>query len=141
MAKQHINPHNVPNFLLDYYLVPIFSSVRLESIGDNKKEKTASKMHVTQSINYSTINIAFLSKFGSRLKPKLDILSHCNPNNGRCKDLDNEIKGCQHKAGAIDQQLIGDNCGNNYYNPSSADAKQVAAFFDGVSKSRPLEMF
>ncbi|CAK9310751.1 unnamed protein product [Citrullus colocynthis] len=108
MAKQHINRHNVPFFLI----TTLSQSSRV------------------------TINIAFLSTFGNCLKPKLDILSHCNPNNGRCKDLDDEIKGCQHKAGAIDQQLISDNCGNNYYNPSSADAKQVAAFFDGVSKSR-----
>lgn len=91
--------------------------------------------------NYHIINIAFLNSFGSGQTPTLNLAGHCDPTNGGCTELSQEIKSCQ--ASGIKVLLsIGGGAGS-YGLISANDAKNVAAFLwnnflGGRSSSRPL---
>ncbi|CAH2049287.1 unnamed protein product [Thlaspi arvense] len=107
--------------------------------GQNGFEATLSKTCDTGRFAY--VNIAFLFIFGNGQVPKIDLAGHCNPADGGCIAISDEIRHCQ-KLGVKVMLSIGGGVGN-YTLASKADAKNVSrylwnTFLGGCSSNRPL---
>ncbi|KAG5229643.1 hypothetical protein OIU76_022944 [Salix suchowensis] len=92
--------------------------------------------------NYQFVNVAFLYSFGNGVPtPVLNLAGHCDPSNGGCTGLSNDIISCQNLGIKV---LLSIGGGVGPYGLSSADdAVQVATyiwnnFLGGQSSSRPL---
>ncbi|XP_065868793.1 acidic endochitinase-like [Euphorbia lathyris] len=107
--------------------------------GQNGNEGTLAETCATG--NYKFVNIAFLSTFGNRRSPTLNLAGHCNPDFGTCTVFSSQIKSCQTRGIKVLLSLGGD---SSTYSLSSADeANQLATylwnnFLGGRSSSRPL---
>ncbi|MQL73823.1 hypothetical protein Taro_006142 [Colocasia esculenta] len=92
--------------------------------GQNKREGKLAKACATGS--YKFINIAFLTTFGSRQTPVVDLSRHCNATRGGCTHLTRDIKYCQKWGIKVLLSLGGDR-GLQSLN-STEDAHQVAEY-------------
>ncbi|CAI9113536.1 OLC1v1014150C1 [Oldenlandia corymbosa var. corymbosa] len=105
--------------------------------GQNGNEGTLAETCATG--NYDIVILAFLSTFGNKTTPVLNLAGHCNP--ASCSVLSDEIEACQNQGIQILLSLGG---GSGKYGLSSPeDANQVALylwnnFLGGQSNSRPL---
>ncbi|KMT10232.1 hypothetical protein BVRB_5g119920 [Beta vulgaris subsp. vulgaris] len=91
---------------------------------------------------YSHVNIGFLSTFGNGKNPTLNLAKHCNPSNGGCGLLSNQIKYCQSVGVKVFLSISGNAAGYASLN-SSYEARILAnylwtKFLGGNSRSRPL---
>ncbi|KAK0581251.1 hypothetical protein LWI29_011769 [Acer saccharum] len=107
--------------------------------GQDEREGTLTD--TCNSGKYQIVNIAFLSTFGNRQTPRINLASHCDPASNGCQKLSKGIKNCQNKGIKVMLSIGG---GDGSYSLSSADdARSVADylwnnFLGGQSNSRHL---
>ncbi|KAK1565253.1 hypothetical protein Q3G72_022558 [Acer saccharum] len=107
--------------------------------GQDEREGTLTD--TCNSGKYQIVNIAFLSTFGNRQTPRINLASHCDSASNGCQKLSKGIKNCQNKGVKVMLSIGG---GDGSYSLSSADdARSVADylwnnFLGGQSNLRPL---
>ncbi|CAL9150426.1 unnamed protein product [Musa hybrid cultivar] len=91
---------------------------------------------------YKYVLIAFLNQFGNGQIPQMNLAGHCDPNNGGCTFLSNDILSCQRDYNVKVMLSLGGAIGS-YRLVSKEDAREVAhyiynSFLGGSSSNRPL---
>ncbi|CAK8573419.1 unnamed protein product [Lathyrus sativus] len=129
--------------LLSFSLISLFKYSHAAGIavywGQDGREGSLAEACNTN--NYQFVNIAFLSTFGNRQTPQLNLAGHCTPSINDCTKFSSEIQTCQGKGIKVLLSLGG--ARGSYSLNTSDEATQLATylwnnFLGGTSSSRPL---